>query len=91
MLDLSPNSPVPALDRTSFQSFRTIGVARANTLFALWVRIIGVVMILALFLPWTQNIRARGTVTSLSPDQRPQTIHAIIPGRVEQWLSLIHI
>ncbi|MBK7554211.1 MAG: HlyD family efflux transporter periplasmic adaptor subunit [Flavobacteriales bacterium] len=85
MLDLSPNSPVPALDRTSFQSFRTIGVARANTLFALWVRIIGVVMILALFLPWTQNIRARGTVTSLSPDQRPQTIHAIIPGRVEQW------
>ncbi|MCB0788208.1 MAG: HlyD family efflux transporter periplasmic adaptor subunit, partial [Flavobacteriales bacterium] len=35
--------------------------------------------------PWTQNIRARGQVTSLTPDQRPQTIHAVIPGRIEQW------
>jgi multidrug resistance efflux pump len=39
----------------------------------------------ALFLPWTQNIRARGTLTSLSPEHRPQTINAIIPGRLEQW------
>lgn len=85
MLDLSPNSPVPALHRTSFRSFRTIGVARANSLFALWVKLICVVLLIGLFLPWTQNIRARGTVTSLSPDQRPQTIHAIIPGRIEQW------
>ena len=43
------------------------------------------VILIGLFLPWTQNIRARGTVTSLSPDQRPQTIHAIIPGRLEEW------
>lgn len=85
MLDLSPDSPVPALTRTSFRSFRTIGVARASGLFAVWVKIIAVVCIVALFLPWTQNIRARGTVTSLSPDQRPQTIHAIIPGRLEEW------
>ncbi len=85
MLDLSPNSPAPALQRKSFTSFRTIGVARASSLFALWVKILGVLVVIALFLPWTQNIRARGTVTSLSPDQRPQTIHAIIPGRIEQW------
>lgn len=85
MLDLSPDSPVPQLQRTSFNSFRTIGVARANDLFALWVKIICAMVLLGLFLPWTQNIRARGTVTSLSPDQRPQTIHAIIPGRIEQW------
>ncbi|MBL7952524.1 MAG: HlyD family efflux transporter periplasmic adaptor subunit [Flavobacteriales bacterium] len=85
MLDLSPNSPVPALERASFKAFRTIGVASTSKLFALWVKIISVVMILALFLPWTQNIRARGTVTSLSPNLRPQTIHAIIPGRLEEW------
>lgn len=85
MLDLSPQSPVPALSRRSFRSFRTIGVARANSLFAVWVKIIGAVVLIGLFLPWTQNIRARGTVTSLSPDQRPQTIHAIIPGRLEEW------
>ncbi len=85
MLDLSPHNPVPALGRVSFKSFRTIGVASANRLFARWVIAICAMVLIGLFLPWTQNIRARGTVTSLSPDQRPQTIHAIIPGRVEQW------
>jgi multidrug resistance efflux pump len=38
-----------------------------------------------LFLPWTQNVRSKGYVTALRPDQRPQTIHSIIAGRIEQW------
>lgn len=85
MLDLSPQNPVPVLNRSSFNCFRTIGKARANDLFAKWLIAICSIVLLGMFLPWTQNIRARGTVTSLAPDQRPQTIHAIIPGRVEQW------
>ncbi len=40
---------------------------------------------LILLLPWTQNIRANGEVTTLNPDQRPQTIHSIIAGRIEKW------
>ncbi|MBP6644154.1 MAG: HlyD family efflux transporter periplasmic adaptor subunit [Flavobacteriales bacterium] len=85
MLDLSPQNPVPVLDRSSFASFRTIGIAKANELFAKWLIAICILVLLGLFLPWTQNIRARGTLTSLSPDQRPQTIHSIIPGRLEEW------
>eukprot|EP01035_Chromulina_nebulosa_P030814 gene30814-40992_t len=38
-----------------------------------------------MFIPWTQNIRAKGFVTALQPEQRPQTIHSIIPGRIERW------
>ena len=38
-----------------------------------------------LFLPWTQNIRSKGFVTALRPDQRPQTIHSILAGRIEKW------
>jgi multidrug resistance efflux pump len=38
-----------------------------------------------MFIPWTQNIRSRGKVTTLKPDQRPQTIHSIIAGRIEKW------
>ncbi|RZV60350.1 MAG: biotin/lipoyl-binding protein [Flavobacteriaceae bacterium] len=41
--------------------------------------------IVILFLPWTQNITASGQVTTLKPDQRPQTIQSPIPGRIEQW------
>jgi multidrug resistance efflux pump len=38
-----------------------------------------------MFIPWTQNIRAIGNVTTLKPDQRPQTIHSVIAGRIEKW------
>jgi multidrug resistance efflux pump len=40
---------------------------------------------LFLFLPWTQNVRTKGFVTALRPDQRPQTVHSIIAGRIEKW------
>jgi multidrug resistance efflux pump len=41
--------------------------------------------VLILFLPWTQNISGTGAVTTLKPDQRPQTIHNAIAGRIEKW------
>ncbi|WP_432671929.1 HlyD family secretion protein [Flavobacterium sp. SM2513] len=41
--------------------------------------------VLILFVPWTQNISGSGAVTTLKPNQRPQTIHAAIPGRIEKW------
>jgi multidrug efflux pump subunit AcrA (membrane-fusion protein) len=31
------------------------------------------------------NIRARGTVTALRQEDRPQQINTIIGGRVEKW------
>lgn len=43
------------------------------------------VAIIALFLPWTQNISGSGAVTTLKPNQRPQTIQTVIPGRIEKW------
>jgi multidrug efflux pump subunit AcrA (membrane-fusion protein) len=38
-----------------------------------------------LFLPWTQNIRSRGKVTTLRQEQRPQQLNTIIPGKVFKW------
>lgn len=38
-----------------------------------------------LFLPWTQNITGTGNVTTLKPNQRPQSIQSPISGRIEQW------
>jgi multidrug efflux pump subunit AcrA (membrane-fusion protein) len=38
-----------------------------------------------LFLPWTQNIRSKGKVTTLRPEQRPQEINTIIGGRIVNW------
>lgn len=43
------------------------------------------VVFICLFLPWTQTIRSKGYVTALKPEQRAQTIHSIIAGRIEKW------
>lgn len=39
-----------------------------------------------MLLPWTQNVSTTGVVTTVLPEHRPQTIHSIIAGRVDQWL-----
>ncbi len=50
-----------------------------------WVMGFFVLITIILFLPWTQNIRARGSVTTLRQEQRPQQLPTIIPGKVVKW------
>jgi len=38
-----------------------------------------------LFLPWTQNIRSKGFVTTLYQGQRPQDLVSQIPGKILKW------
>jgi multidrug resistance efflux pump len=49
----------------------------------IWV--LGILLIVFLFLPWTQNVSGHGAVTTLKPNQRPQSIQTIIGGRIEKW------
>lgn len=37
------------------------------------------------FLPWTQNVRITGKLNTLYPEQRPQTVQNVIPGRIAAW------
>jgi multidrug resistance efflux pump len=46
---------------------------------------VSIIGIIALFLPWTQNISGTGAVTTLKPSQRPQSIQSVISGRIERW------
>lgn len=51
---------------------------------ALWIGIIVVFVIL--ILPWNQTVITTGNVSTLSPDQRPQEINSIIPGKIDRWM-----
>ena len=44
-----------------------------------------IVLLLCLLLPWTQNIRSEGSITTLRPQDRPQDLQAVIGGRIEEW------
>jgi multidrug resistance efflux pump len=42
-------------------------------------------LLIFLFLPWTQNIKAKGMITTRMQEQRPQEINSPIPGKIVRW------
>lgn len=50
-----------------------------------WFIFIFIAGIITLFLPWTQNIKVKGNVSSLYQSQRPQQLNSPIPGKIIQW------
>jgi len=85
MLNISKNTIKDRIDLSSFQSYK---MTIPNNESKKRVRILlycMLVVFVVLFLPWTQNFRSRGIITALKPEHRPQTIHSIIPGRIEKW------
>lgn len=69
----------------SIQSYSRIYMYNQKSRVRYWFYICAGVFIIFLFLPWTQNIRAKGSVTTLYQDQRPQQVNTIIGGRVMKW------
>ena len=56
-----------------------------NSRIKYWTMGFLIALLIILFLPWTQNIRARGNVTTLRQEQRPQELNSIIPGKIVKW------
>ena len=69
----------------SIQSYSRIYMYNQKSKVRYWFYICVGIFIIFLFLPWTQNIRAKGSVTTLFQDQRPQQVNTIIGGRVMKW------
>jgi len=67
------------------RSFSHIYRIRQKSKVKYWTYGILLGLVLILFLPWTQNISARGNVTTLRQEQRPQQLNTIIPGKVVKW------
>lgn len=75
-------------DLTNFSQFKSFVVTAAPTKRlrkTKWMLIILGVLIAALLLPWTQNIRSRGNVSTLNPEQRPQEVNSLISARISKW------
>ena len=74
-----------SLDKTKLRSYRTIYHIEKTSRIKKWVIGSLIILLIILFLPWTQNIRASGSVTTLQQDQRPQEVNSIIAGSVVKW------
>lgn len=86
MLNISDNKiPDNVLESGGYKS---IDKAKSPSILTHFSRVMYTIMgmiFLMLFLPWTQNIRSNGVVTSFLPEDRPQTVNTVIPGKIEQW------
>ncbi|HQR92075.1 MAG TPA: HlyD family efflux transporter periplasmic adaptor subunit [Sediminibacterium sp.] len=66
-------------------SYRNLYLVNKRSAVKKWLYGILITLIVVAFLPWTQNIRAKGAVTTLRQEQRPQELNTIIAGKVVKW------
>lgn len=67
------------------KSFSTIYQISKRSTVKYWLLGLFLLASIILFLPWTQNIRAKGKVTTRRQEDRPQELNTIIPGKVLKW------
>ena len=85
MLNISNNHLHKKVSLKRFESGKIMLEKSYGKSFRKFLLAASIILIIVMFLPWTQNITGQGLVTTLTPDQRPQTIQSQIPGRIEQW------
>lgn len=85
MLNISHNKLNKKVSLEGYASFKKIFLKKHNTLFSRFLGVFAIICIIMLFLPWTQNVNGNGFLTTLTPEQRPQTIQSQIPGKLEKW------
>lgn len=84
MLNISENT----IENKGLENYPSFGkMTELNTArkLAYWVIGFFVMLIIIVMLPWTQNITAKGKVTTLRPEHRPQSVYSTISGKIEKW------
>lgn len=85
MLNLSTNRIKASLAEEHLSALHVLQTPRAGRLLARWLLGFLLLLLVVMFLPWQQNINGTGSVTALSPADRPQTVQTAIAGRIEDW------
>lgn len=85
MLNISHHKLHKKVPVGGYQSFKKVLDRRMYPFFNRVLGIFALIGLAILFLPWTQNVQGKGYVTTLTPDQRPQTIQSPMAGRIEKW------
>lgn len=87
MLNISENQINKKVKLDDYKAFKKVLKTSHFKVFNKFLAIFAFTGVVFLFLPWTQNISGNGFVTTLTPEQRPQSIQSPIPGRIEKWFT----
>lgn len=85
MLNISETKVSERILRENHSVFKIFNKKHKRSLFVRMLFYTFLIFLVVCFFPWTQNVQSKGYVTTLYPDQRPQTINSIIAGKLEKW------
>lgn len=85
MLNISNNHLEKRIDLLKYKAYNKAQRKKHYKFFNILIGVFFLIVLICLFLPWTQNVSGKGYITTLSLDQRPQTIQSPIPGKIEKW------
>ena len=93
MLNITDNKIHKNHDVSSFKSIKNRAHTHRRKIRIVFSTIF-IISLLFIMLPWRQNIRAKGYITTRTPMGRPQSIPSAIDGRIEKWFvkegDLVH-
>jgi adhesin transport system membrane fusion protein len=84
MLNISNTSVSDKINHTDYASLRNLSLRNYASVTRVILIVLGL-FVLIMLLPWTQNVQGSGTVTTLKPEHRPQSIQSVISGRIDKW------
>ena len=82
---LNTNVEEQVHQNNGLSSFKNIYRVNKKNSVKHWVLGILIILLIVLFLPWTQNITAKGLVTTLRQADRPQELNTILAVSVKKW------
>lgn len=85
MLNISNNSISSKIDTNAYSALKEVESKVTRKVLLRMIKWSVFILFVVALLPWTQNVRSYGQITTLTPDQRPQEIHSVISGRIEEW------
>ncbi|GGH66812.1 HlyD family secretion protein [Phaeocystidibacter marisrubri] len=85
MLNISRNPIRDKVDPEVVKTFDQTSISKTIKRFVRWSAVLTFVVILLLFVPWTQNISGYGKITNYDPAVRPQDVQSPIPGKITRW------
>ncbi len=87
MLNISKVPVTEFIKPETFKSFQQLERRKVSNALIKILSVLALVAVVSMFLPWTQNIRSKGYVTTMNPFDRPQAIQSVIDGQIVKWYS----
>ena len=85
MLRISPHRVDAGMPREKLNAVKLVSTARSARIVTRILRIVVLLFVAILFVPWQQHVDGKGQLTALAPQDRPQMVQSPIAGRIDRW------